>query len=329
MLPYFPLDRDDYAMTMNARALPIDCLIEVEPGHYAAELAEKEAILASDYHYYFRSPAEAEAHAWDAIELLLPNMARHHPRHFTLEITGDRWHWHNRLLGTTIAFTLGAAGTLPLPPLDWLGHQVQEDLLIMAEDPAAGTPLIAGHLCFASGWCLDDKLGQSFLAIHEPVPIFAERIGRSADLLMQRLKPHHPTGRVGWSLTTSPALNRAPKVLPWLRDDERPIDAEAAGERCYLRLERQTFSRLPRTRGVLFTIHTYLAPLGAVLAEEHPARARRLATVLRTMPAPLLRYKGIDRFQAPLLDYLDRLVAEDTALSGRSSESVRSGGDRR
>jgi hypothetical protein len=316
-------------MTMNARALPVDCLIEVEPGHYRAELAEKDAILAGDYRYYFRSPTEAEAHAWEAIELLLPNMARHHPQHFTLEQTGNRWHWQNRLLRSTIAFTLGASETLPLPPLDWLGRQVQEDLLIMADDAAAGTPLIAGHLCFASGWCLDDKLGQSFLTIHEPVPIFAERIGRSADLLMQRLKAHHPTGRVGWSLTTSPALNRAPKVLPWLRDDERPLDAATAGERCYLRLERQTFSRLPRTRGVLFTIHTYLAPLGPVLAEEHPARARRLAAVLRTMPAPLLRYKGIDRFHAPLLTYLDRLVAAETVLSETSSESARNGEDRR
>ena len=41
---------------MNARALAVDCLIEVEPAHYRAELAEKDAILASDYRYYYQAP---------------------------------------------------------------------------------------------------------------------------------------------------------------------------------------------------------------------------------------------------------------------------------
>ena len=315
-LPYFPLDAEQYAMTMNARALPIDCLIEVDR-HYHTELAEKAAILANDYRYYFQALPETAALAWEAIELLLPNMARHHPAHFALQIAGDRWHWRNHLLGSEQQFVLGAAETLPLPPLDWLGRQVQEDLLIMAEDAARGTPLVAGQLCFAAGWCLDDKLGQSFLAIHEPVPIFAERIGRSADLLMQRLKPGHPTGRVGWSLTTSPALNRAPIVTRREPTNAPALDPTKAGERCYLRLERQTFARLPRTRGVLFTIHTYLAPLATVLAEDHPARARRLAAVLRTMPVELLRYKGIDQFHAPLLAHLDRAGEDERAtLSG-------------
>ncbi len=310
MLPYFPLDTDQYAMTMNARALAVDCLIEVDRANYRAELAEKDAILASDYRYYFRSPPATMALAWEAIELLLPNMARHHPEHFALQIEDGRWCWQNRLLGTEQRFILGAADSLPLPPLDWLGRQMQEDLLIMAEDGAAGTPLVAGQLCFAAGWCLDDKLGRSFLAIHEPVPSFAGQIGRSADLLMQRLKPGHPTGRVGWSITTSPALNHAPALRQRERADTSAIEPAIAGERCYLRLERQTFSRLPRTRGVLFTIHTYVAPLARVLAEEHPARALRLAAVLRTMPEPLLRYKGIDRFHAPLLAYLDGLARE-------------------
>ncbi|CAA9571938.1 MAG: hypothetical protein AVDCRST_MAG18-2077 [uncultured Thermomicrobiales bacterium] len=316
MLPHFPFDSDVYAMTMNARALAIDRLIEVEPRRYEGELAEKAAILASDYRYYFQAPGDTEAHAWEAIALLLPNMARHYPQYFALRTEGARWHWANRLLDTEAWLKLGESASLPLPPLDWLGRQVQEDLLIMAEDAAGGTPLVAGHLCFAAGWCLDDKLGRSFLAIHDPVPIFADRVGRSADLLMQRLKPDHPTGRVGWSITTSPELNRAPAVTDGRRDEGPTIDALNAGERCYLRLERQTFSRLPRTRGVLFTIHTSLTPLAGVLAEDAPARARRVAAVLRTMPAPLLRYKGIDRFQAPLLAYLDAQAAGDEATTG-------------
>lgn len=305
MLPYFPLDTETYALTMNARALPLDRLIEVEPAHYRAEIAAKGRILAADPRYYHQQLPGAEAAIWEALELLLPNMARHHPQHFALDRAGERWRWTNRLLGTETALRPGDPASLPAPPLDWLARQVQEDLLILADDGEAGIPLVAGHLCFGSNWCLDDKLGRSFLDIHAPVPLFAERIGRSSDLLMRRLKVGHPTGRVGWSLTLSPELNAAPALAAGWRRDAAGFTAANAGERCYLRLERQTFSRLPGTRAVLFTIHTYLGPLAATLAADAPTRARRLAATLRTMPPEMRRYKGFDHFVAPLLAYLD------------------------
>lgn len=309
MLPYFPIESDDFIMSM-ARALPVDCLIEVDPACYREELALKSAILAEDYRYYFQSPPETEPMAWESIELLLPNMAQHHPQHFALRRDGDRWEWTNHLLATTTAFTIGDPATLPLPPLDWLGRQMQEDLLLMAEDAERGTPLVAGHLCFASGWSLDEKMGQSFLTIHEPVPVFAERIGRPADLLMQRLKVGHPTGRVGWALTTDPGLNHAPHLANHWRQTHHGVTAANAGERCYLRLERQTFSRLPRTRAVLFTIHTYRAPIADTLTTpDGPVRARRLAGSIRTMPPALQGYKKLEPYREPLLAYLDARAA--------------------
>lgn len=304
MLPYFPFERDDYALTMNARILPLDRLIEIDRAHYRQQLDEKAAILARDHRYYCQTPPDTIAACWEALELLLPNMARHDPEHFALDRAGAAWRWTNRLLGTTTAFTLGDAATLPLSPLDWLGRQVQEDLLIM-DTTAPGTPLVAGQLCFGAGWSLDSKLGQSFLAIHDPVPGFSDgRVGRSADLLMQRARAAAPTGRIGWSFVLDGTLNHAPCLDKNWRAGAAAIDDANAGERCYLRLERQTFSRLARTGALLFTIHTYVAPLGAVLAEE-PGRARRLAGVLGTMPETMRRYKGMTAFAAPLIAYLE------------------------
>jgi dimethylamine monooxygenase subunit A len=304
-VPYFPLERDVHAMTMNARALAADCLIEVDLVRYQPELALKETILASNQHYYYRGGAPTLALQWETLELLLPNLARHYPQCFRLERAGARWTWHNALLGTVTSFTLGDAATLPAEPLWWLGGQVQEDLILL--DGAAGTPLVAGHLCFAAGWCLDDKLGQSFLAIHGPVPGFAEQIGRSSNLLMQRLKPDHPVGRVNWSLTTDDELDHAPRVRHrW--QNHRGIAPDNAGDRCFLRLERQTLSRLPHTSAILFTIHTYIIPIAIVAAD--PDRARRLAGNLRTMPPALQHYKGLDRYANLLLVYLDRAAHE-------------------
>ena len=302
MLTHLALEEGTYDLKMNVRQLAPDCIIDIDPAEYARELALKDDILASDARYYYQALPGTEDIQWETIEILLPNMARFYPEHFALTTDGDRWRWPNRLLGTETTFTLGDPAMLPLPPLDWIGRQVQEDLCLMdGNDP--GSPLVAGHLCFASGWCLDDKMGRSFLAIHGPVPLFAEKIGRPADLMMQRVKVGRPTARVNWTIHPSDRLNCAPLMKQRYVFEQEGITPENAGGRYYLRSEWQTFVRYPRTNAVLFTIRTRVTPLAAALAD--PDDARRLATLLRTMPPAMLEYKSLSRHTATLLAYLD------------------------
>src|SRR6266567_3575328 len=65
-----------------------------------------------------------------------------------LVIDDNRWVWRNRLLDNETHFVLGEHDSLPLPPLDWVGRQVQEDLLILRGTTEDGMSLVAGHLCF-------------------------------------------------------------------------------------------------------------------------------------------------------------------------------------
>ncbi len=302
MLKHLALDTGAYDLKMNVRQLAPDCIIDVDPTEYASELVLKNDILANDPQYYYQALPGTDAMQWETIEILLPNMARYYPAHFTLTTDGDCWVWTNRLLETETAFTLGDPTTLPLPPLDWIGRQVQEDLCVM-DGNDSGSPLVAGHLCFASGWCLDDKMGRSFLAIHAPVPLFAEKIGRPADLMMQRVKTGRPTARVNWTIHPSDRLNCAPVMKKRYAFEREGITPQNAGERYYLRSEWQTFVRYPRTDAVLFTIRTRVTPLAVALAD--PDDARRLATLLRTMPPAMLEYKSLSRHADMLLAYLD------------------------
>jgi len=300
---HLSFDRNVFDLAMNMHALKDDRLIEVDADRYRQELSEKEAILAGDYRYYCQLPSGTEAMQWEAIEVLLPAMARHYPEHFGLAIEGDRWRWTNHLMGVTTPLRFGDAMTLPLPPVDWLGRQVQEDLCLM-DGGAAGTPLVAGHLCFAAGWCLDEMLGKSFLAIHGAVPLFAERIGQPANALMERLKAGRPVGRFNWSITGSDRLNLSPAAVTGRNDFTVTVTAADVGDRCFLRSEWQTLSRLPQTGAILFTIHTSRDPLAAV--RERPEQAARLAGSLRTMPAAMRGYKGLgpDTFEA-IVAYLE------------------------
>lgn len=308
-LSAFPFDGHPYALAMGTRFLATERLIEIDPARYQAEVALKAAILTTDSDYYVRQPPATAAMAWETLALLLPTMARHFPNACALVVRGARWHWINHLLGQETVFTLGDPTSLPRPPLDWLGRQVQEDLLLL-DGTADGTPLVAGHLCFAAGWCLDDTLGRSFLAIHGPVPSFQEHIGRPANLLMQRLKPGRPVERINWSLTLTDQLDRSPRATGDLAPLAAAVVATNAGQRVYLRLERQTLSRLPATRAVLFTIHTTLAPLDAVLTDAD--RLARFAITIRTLPPATAAYKGILPYQDALTAYLEE---RDRALA--------------
>jgi dimethylamine monooxygenase subunit A len=306
MLKHLALDEGAYDLKMNVRQLAPDCVIDVDPAEYARELALKDEILADDYRYYYQALPGSEAMQWETIAVLLPNMAHYYPEHFALTMDGDRWRWMNRLLGTETVFTLGDPATLPLPPLDWVGRQVQEDLCVMdGNDP--GSPLVAGHLCFPSGWCLDDKMGRSFLAIHGPVPMFAEKIGRPADLMMQRVKVGRATARVNWTIHPSDRLNCAPVMKQRYAHEHAGITPENAGERYYLRSEWQTFVRYPRTNAVLFTIRTRVAALTVALADAEDAR--RLAILLRTMPPAMLAYKSLTYHKETLLAYLEARIS--------------------
>lgn len=303
MLPYFPFDQDVFALRLGVRALRADePLIEVDVPHYAGELALKARLLAEPRLRFGALPG-SEAAQWEAVRLVLPLMAREHPHHFALETRPDGpWHWVNHLLGTEARFTPGDAGGLPHAPLDWLGRQVQEDLALM-DGTREGLPLIAGHLCFPAGWCLEDKLGLPLLDVHAPVPDFNAKIGPSTAKLLQGLKPGRPVTRVNWGISATDRLDLA----PWTRGEwlhlREGITAENAGARCFMRLERQTLSALPETGAVLFTIHTYVGPVGAEV--EDPERRRRLAGVVRTLPPDMAAYKGMAAFLPGLLAYLD------------------------
>jgi dimethylamine monooxygenase subunit A len=313
MLEHLTLDAGPYAMKMHVRALAPGCLIDVDPERYRHELTLKADILAADDGYYYQVLPGTEDLQWETLEVLLPNMALHYPHWFGLGRTGDRWSWTNRLLGTNTAFKLGDPTTLPLPPLDWVGRQVQEDLCLM-DGNAPDTPLVAGHLCFGSGWCLNDKMGASFLAIHGPVPGFEPSIGRSAQLMMQRLRADRPTARVNWTIHPSDRLNCAPALKRQYAFEQAGLTPANAGQRYFLRSEWQTFARYPRTRAVVFTIRTRVRSLADALTTGEDAR--RLAALLRSMPPELLDYKSLTNHLDVLLAWLDaQTSASDATLS--------------
>jgi hypothetical protein len=303
-LPYFPFDDDVFKMIMKAQALLDHSLVEVDEDCYQDEMALKHALLSSDCDDYFRALDGTEAQQWEVLALLLPNMVARYPQHFELIVEGEHWWWRNQLLQTETHFVLGKTDSLPLPPLDWLGRQVHEDLLVMSGTADDGMRLIAGHLCFPNAWCIEEKIGKSYLGIHQPVPLFKEHLARPSGLLLERLKVGRPVWRINWAIKATPRLNLTPRYFAEEVEAYQHFTVENIGMRCFLRIERQTLSRLPQTSAVLFTVRTYQAPLAAVLTNvEH---ARRISGVIATMPKDMLIYKNIEPYIETLLTYIQQ-----------------------
>ncbi|CAF1609460.1 unnamed protein product, partial [Didymodactylos carnosus] len=83
------------------------------------------------------------------------------------------------------------------------------------------------------------------------------------------------------------------------------ITAENVGEKMYLRCERQTLRRLPKSQDILFTIKTYLTPMSEVASDS--AVAKRFATCLRNLPQSVANYKSLPVFGEAVLGYLDSM----------------------
>lgn len=136
----------------------------------------------------------------------------------------------------------------PARPLITLGRLCQEDFCLLQED-GAGEHLLSGAiLCFPAGWRLDQKIGRPMMRIHLPVAKYTEDVGRRVQRLMDAVRPGAPLWRANAHQSRAPLFNPMP--------EDAPKDV-AEGALPWIRSERQVLLRLPESRAVVFSIHTW------------------------------------------------------------------------
>lgn len=133
-------------------------------------------------------------------------------------------------------------------PLRTLGRLVQEDLCLM-QAGEAGHRLTGAILCFPASWTLAQKLGRPLLSIHESVAPYTDDVGRRVQRMFDAIRPDQPLWRMNYLTYDDAALHQ-----PRLEGQRRPRPEGHFFVRC----ERQCFIRLPQTRAVVFSIHSYV-----------------------------------------------------------------------
>ena len=274
---------------------PLDPAEWIQPdGLLEEQLAEKDRLLTER-----RGDVVAALPGSDAAQAeLLARLAVYLPERYPAiyQRDGDILH-----VGGTRSVPLDGACAVEIA-----GRLTQEDFCLM-QSPGEGEPyrLTAASLCFPTRWRLADKIGKPMQAIHGPVPLYAEKMGRQVDRFFQHLKADKPVWRINWSLIDDPALFQP--AGHGLTEEDPRFRPETIGANVWFRSERQTLVRLPETGAIVFGIRIYQTTLDEVARDT--IRAGRLLEAIRTMAPEMYAYKSFAVFRRPLESYLETQIA--------------------
>ena len=283
--PYLPFaDGKPFALRMGLQVLPAEQWIEIGDD-FSAQLAEKRRLLATRHDDVIQTLPEAKPASEEALKLLLDHLRTHHADRF-----GEEWEFAQ-----------------PLHPLEQATRLVQEDFCILQADNEDDIyRLTAGAVCFPSNWRLADKIGRALAEVHGPVPGYAEKLGTQVDRFFKNLAAGSIMWRANWLIHATPELFQSGHKLD--AATAAAITPENAGEKLWLRVERQTLRRLPHSGAVLFTIRTHLTQLRDAIGDAKIAQD--LTVAIRTMPDDVASYRSMTAFRPALLGWLDTASAK-------------------
>lgn len=290
-----------YRMAMGVKPLADGEWLELD-ADCADDLREKRRLLKERRDQVLRLLPGSEAAQAELLRILVDYLDRWHPRHCRLD-------------GKTVHLpALGERYDLDDPamaPLDLAGRLVQEDFCLLQRNDT-GWCLTAASVCFPTRWDLVAKMGKPLADIHDPVPGFRDTLADPVSLFFDRMRVDKPVWRLNWSLLDDPALFQP---AGHNRGERRAdIDADNAGDKVILRVERQTLRRLPQSGAIVFTIRIHRWPLSVL--KSQPEAAARLRAAMASMPDAMRGYKSLAVFEEAAAAWLLRHAGETDVASG-------------
>jgi len=201
---------------------------------YGAQMAERERLIAGragDVHALLPQAAAAAAELFELVAQRLPALG--------FRQCGSQWTCPDGRV-VDVAQT---------PPLLALGRLLQEDFCLLQPGPGGEHVLTGAILCFPASWTLAEKIGRPLTGVHRPVAGYEGTLAARVQRLFDAIRPEQPLWRGNALAYADPAL-----FQPRRESDPRRHSTQEP----WLRSERQCLLRLPKTRAVVFSIHTYV-----------------------------------------------------------------------
>ncbi|KAF2801952.1 uncharacterized protein BDZ99DRAFT_455419 [Mytilinidion resinicola] len=320
-LPYRPFRYGPkYNVTMGLRTMHWDDWIELDNHYPKFHALKAERIVERGTKCCYTAP-EAFDGAVELLEELCDYLPQRYPSLYRKTDVGlDN-------LETGESFNV-VDRPLKEDPMQMSARLVQDDLAIMFERPNGQYYLLAGAILLAGFWRLEDKFGMPLSEIHTSgdVPQYKEKLEKGMLNFFKRVMPDKAVLRNNYFIQVDDELAWSSSIGGEDSDGIGWFTAEKnkAIEHHWFRSERQSLRRLPRSGGVVFTIRTYFHPITEIC--EEPYVPGRLASAVRSWGDDVSKYKGKERYQDVLLEYLDRKHEEQVAngLDMEKEDDVRS-----
>lgn len=201
--------------------------------------------------------------------------------------------------GRELAAMLGVAGALPQAAL-----AVHEDLCLLMQRPGEEVyRLIGAAVAWPSDWRPADKIGLSLRALHAPIAGYEEQLASGVDRFMATLRPGPIYARANWFIAATGDRRWLPDRPP--AEAFAHVTPENAGSTLFVRSERQTLRRLPKTGAILFTIGIYVEPL----ANLSLANIAMLARAVQSLVSGEGDRRGAPAYGDSLIAFAERIAA--------------------
>ena len=305
----FPFHEDGYMYSVNMEQHsggPAGSVFENRfdvDEHYVSEMEDRALVLDEDPLRCQSLPHMTLA-GWDLLELIMVSKSEDYPELFQLYRDGDKWRWVNKPLGIDHSFTFLDETTLPYGPMEYITRQAQGDFAVL-DQRNDNLWMDAGMVTTQADWSLDFDIGMNFFEWHAPVPLAHEMgIFQRALKFLLAVKQGAPARRLNWTMTVNPLLDTSPENYHKWGIQKTTLTPENIGKKQHLRVELQSFFRLPRSNALVFPIRCYLISFQDLVTV--PKWGRRLHRVIRDLPVELATYKGFINNRPMMLDYLSQ-----------------------
>ena len=207
-------------------------------------------------------------------------------------------------MGIDDTFTFMDETTLPYGPMEYITRQTQGDFCVL-DQRDENLWMDAGMITTQADWSLDFDIGMNFFEWHAPVPKAHEMgIFQRALKFLLNIPQGAPARRLNWTMTVNPLLDTSPENYHQWGIQKTTLTPENIGAKQHLRVELQSFFRLPRSNALVFPIRCYLIAFQDIV--KSPKWGRRLHRVIRDLPEELATYKGFIDNRPMMLDYLNQ-----------------------
>ncbi|KAG7192338.1 uncharacterized protein KQ657_001736 [Scheffersomyces spartinae] len=189
-----------------------------------------------------------------------------------------------------------------------LARTIEEDFILLHKDAPDEEYIMRCNVSgFPAGFDPKNNFDKPISFIHTPVPQYQKRLKVSMSKYFDRLTTDEAHVRHNWSIQTN--ASKFTLHSHHGREGETPppplkmedIDFEKG---CFLRCERQCFTRLPVLGANLMTIRTYVTPLSEIKHLEDDHVTRELIRGIDSLPEDLAFYKKRGAWGEAVKEYL-------------------------